>query len=816
MFHFLGRLAVTHPWKIALVWLALACILIAAAPVWESKAHDEDIRFLPDRCPSVRGYQLMARAFPKELDCSRVTFALERSAAPLGPADFALADQLVADLEQLRQAEPELRIGKIYSARDPLIGKRLTSSDGLCTLIQVSLETPYLALQTQAAVDRAEAVLRQRIRSAWPDAPQLLTTGSAGIGRDLIHAGSNSLERTTLATVILVVVILLIVYRAPLLALVPLGTIALSVCVALRLLAILTQIPGVHLVNVSQLFAVVLLYGAGTDYCLFLVSRYREELEAGHTCGEAIQRSVGSVGAALAASAGTVVCGLSLMGFAEFAKVRCAGPAIALALTVALAASLTLTPALLALLDQFVFWPGTSRRAAKAADWQEPRSKSPATAGAGLCEAGEPAAHHPSAGRSSFWEWVSHKVVAHPLAIWAVSVVILLPLAILGLKTTPICKPTGELSPSSTSIRGMEAIQRHFTAGETGPITVMLTASADWNTPEGRQLITQVSEELGKLDNVAEVRSLVQPLGKRAAEPRPEPARPKNLLGGLLHNLKRDLTTVLSQASQAARDYYLATIHEASGPRYVTRLDIVARSDPFDTGSTRTLEAIEAWLARELPRSTVPMGWVQAEYYGVTVYSRDMAAVTDSDRERVNVLVITGIFAILVVLIRRIWVAGYLLLTVLLSYFATLGATALVGSHISGYPLGHMDWRVPFFLFTILAAVGEDYNILLVSRIMQERKKHGNQEGIRRGLSRTGGTITACGLIMAGTFATLALGGLNTLIQIGFALAFGVLLDTFVVRPFLVPAFLLLFWKDKKPPADRLQLHSEGAKPRAA
>jgi RND superfamily putative drug exporter len=143
-------------------------------------------------------------------------------------------------------------------------------------------------------------------------------------------------------------------------------------------------------------------------------------------------------------------------------------------------------------------------------------------------------------------------------------------------------------------------------------------------------------------------------------------------------------------------------------------------------------------------------------------------------------------------------VAVYLLATVLLSYFTTLGATALLGSYISGYPLGQMDWRVPFFLFTILAAVGEDYNILLVSRILQERKRRGNQEGIRYGLSRTGGTITACGIIMAGTFATLMLGGLNTLIQIGFALAFGVMLDTFVVRPFLVPAFLLLFWKDAK------------------
>jgi RND superfamily putative drug exporter len=98
--------------------------------------------------------------------------------------------------------------------------------------------------------------------------------------------------------------------------------------------------------------------------------------------------------------------------------------------------------------------------------------------------------------------------------------------------------------------------------------------------------------------------------------------------------------------------------------------------------------------------------------------------------------------------------------------------------------------------------VGEDYNILLISRALKERKRHGGKEGMRRALAHTGGTITSCGLIMAGTFATLMLSGLNTLVQIGFALAFGVLLDTFIVRPFLVPAFTVMVWRNEAPPAE--------------
>ncbi len=172
-----------------------------------------------------------------------------------------------------------------------------------------------------------------------------------------------------------------------------------------------------------------------------------------------------------------------------------------------------------------------------------------------------------------------------------------------------------------------------------------------------------------------------------------------------------------------------------------------------------------------------------------------MQPVTEGDRHRVNLFVLGAIFLILVGLVRRTWLAAYLLVTVMISYYAALGATALMGYFWTGQVLTAVEWRVPFFLFTILVAVGEDYNILLLHRAMQERRRHGDYEGMRLALSCTGGAITSCGLIMAGTFATLMLAGLNTLSQIGFALAFGVLVDTFVVRPFLVPAFCMMLWR---------------------
>ena len=567
------------------------------------RAVDDDINFLPARCDSVRGFQLLRQAFPRDVFASRVILVAERADRPLDEADFALIDRTVDAVNGLRQAEPDLQIGRVDSHRDGLLGRRLVSADGHCTLIQVSLGTPFLALQTRTSVDRVEATARGVFAEAGAAAPPLLVTGPAGIGRDLTAASAASLEGTTLATIGLVIVVLLLVYRAPLLALVPLATIAVSVWVALNGLALLTLIPGVYLVNVSKVFAIVLLYGAGTDYCLFLISRYREELARGHDGPSAIRGAVGHVGGALAASAGTVIWGLGLMVFAEFAKVRCAGPAIALALAVALLASLTLTPALLTLLGQRVFWPG---RVPAPADLQP----------------------------SGFWARASSLVVARPATVLVAGLVVLLPLAVLGYRVKANYKPMGELRPTDESVRGLEVVQSRFTAGETGPITVLLTAPTDWTSPEGRQVIDHLSRGFGYLDNVAEVRSLTQPLGT-PLPPIPEvrTSHSRGLLGSLLRTVKKSVDETREETDRKTRDFYLAELPEAAdGRTHVTRIDVVLHSDPFAPESKATLAVIQTWLRDELPRRGAALGGVGTECYGVTVNARDLAQVTKSDR----------------------------------------------------------------------------------------------------------------------------------------------------------------------------------------
>ncbi|MCS7044869.1 MAG: MMPL family transporter [Gemmataceae bacterium] len=773
MFQGLGRITAKYPWTICAVWLILGIGLTVAAPRWEALTEDDDVRFLPERFTSVRAYHLLEEAFPQEVFACRLVFVIERPHRSLTERDFQLVDTLVADLSELRRNSPGLKIGKIDSYQDGLVGVRLVSPDMRCTLIQVSLGTPYLAFGTHDAVAEARKVVQRRLAAWGEDVPTVYATGSAGIGYDLTHSCGTRLDDTTWATVLLVIVVLLAVYRAPLLALIPLATIAGSVWVALDMLALLTLVPGVHLVNISKIFAIVILYGAGTDYCLFLVSRYREELEAGHDVETALCRAIGGVGEALTASAGTVMVGLGLMALAEFAKVRYAGPAIALALGVALVASLTLTPALLRLFGPRAFWPGAA-----------------------------PGTIVPRSGRRcvtfrlGFWDWISRRVASRPATVWAVSVVVLIPLVIVGLGTPVSYRATNEVPPDSESLRGLAVVQRHFSPGAVGPVTILLAADADWTSDEGRRQLSHLSRGLARLPKVTEVRSLTQPLGFDLPELEFD-ADQESLRSQWLAALKPLVDWAYERVDVAARPYYVG---QARDGRSVARLDVVLSADPFTAEAVDTLQTIQTYLAKEMPRVPVLATPIQAECYGITACAHDLATVTDGDRRRVNSCVLAAILLILLVLVRRLTLSLYLLVTVLASYYAALGATVLAGVLWNGAPLASLDWRVPFFLFTILVAVGEDYNILLVSRALEERRRHGSIEGMRRAVATTGGAITSCGLIMAGTFATLMLAGYGTLMQIGFALACGVLIDTFIVRPFLVPAFAMLYWHEPTEP----------------
>ena len=215
-----------------------------------------------------------------------------------------------------------------------------------------------------------------------------------------------------------------------------------------------------------------------------------------------------------------------------------------------------------------------------------------------------------------------------------------------------------------------------------------------------------------------------------------------------------------------------------------------ARYDPFSRESVRLLGFIEQELQAMKAGPASP--WHGCEFYflGTTAGIRDLETVNRSDYLRIGVLTALAVLAVLLVVLRRPIVSLYLVLTVLLGFFVSIGVTKLLFMWLYGPTFHGLDWKVPLYLFVILVAVGEDYNIYLVTRVVEEQRRRGGIEGLRAALLRTGGIITSCGIIMAGTFASMMTGTLRGTSELGFALAFGVLLDTLVIRTILVPAFL--------------------------
>ena len=760
MFQSLARLVNHHGWVIIAGWVLVTIGLLSVAPAWESVTKDDDVNFFPAGFPSVIGQSLLKRGFPSDAASSQCVIIAERGTGKLTRGDYDYIVRLSTRLSQFKKEEPSLEIRQVIDYRLPVLGPRLVGDapDGLgqSSLILVNLNGTYIAKKTRVAVEQLISLVRNF--ETPPIGLKIEMTGSAAVGHDMNQSANSSVSATTWATIGLVVLILLIVYQSPLLALIPLATIALSVKVSLWAIASLTLVPGLEfqVINITNIFVIVVLFGAGTDYCLFLIARYREELARGRTGPDALREAIEQVGGALVASAGTVIVGLGMLWFSSFAKIQYTGPAIALSLAIGLLAALTLAPVLLHWLRGAVFFPFTPPHHEHGADRdQESLSQIPL---------------------ATFWGKIADAVIERPGLILSVSLVALVPFAILGATTAPNYSQLTDLSPDQPSIIGSKVVRRYFAAGELGPTTVLIKApKLDFRSQDGRDRIEKLSKKLAALKNIQEVRSISRPLG----------ISPESWRERLADQVRRPFvdSRYVSTAPTDGEDL-----------NHITRIDLIFQSDPFSDRSLRSLAAVRQVLSDEVTPSGSLNAVSAVGLAGSTAMVADLKQVTTQDEQRMYWLVTTGVYIVLVILLRRPGICLYLIATVILGYLASLGITELVfrSLHQGPDPWVGLDWKVSFFLFVILVAVGEDYNIFLMSRVIEEEKKHGPIEGTRQAVMHTGGIISSCGLIMAGTFGSMLTGNLTALKELGFALGLGIILDTFIVRPILVPAFVVL------------------------
>jgi RND superfamily putative drug exporter len=608
-------------------------------------------------------------------------------------------------------------------------------------------------------------------------------SGSAAVGADLLEAAKDSIANTELFTILLVTVILLFVYRSPLLVAIPLITIFVSFLTATGIVAVLTQLGTVNgfewwefkVFKTTKIFIVVILFGAGTDYCLFLISRYREELQKGLDRRDAISKAMAAVGTALAASALTTIIGLSMMFFADFGKFSNSGPAIGLCLAITLLASLTLTPALLGALGKVVFWPVS-------AGLEDP--------------------NHDKQGASQstrfqvFWKWTAWHITAHPGRILVVTFALLSPLAWCGLSSggNVTYDLLSELDPSRPSRQATQLLTEYFPVGESNAVVVLARKQGvnfDETGPEQLDAVWALAKRLSDRTDVRRVRSLATPFGRPPGK-------------------KRKLEMKL--ASPLVRSLYITP--EPNWKGSVTRLEVVLQKDAFSIDATQTLSAIDELLKIESADPNSFWSGATFAFSGTTAAMRDLRNVTRRDNTRIEILVVIAVFAVLLIILRRPVVCVYMILTVLFTYFVAIGATELFFRWTYGDSFHGLDWKVPLFLFVILVAVGQDYNVYLATRVFEEQKLRGPFAGLRHAVERTGGIITSCGVIMAGTFISMTSGtwgsvlpdwlvpasggALRGIVELGFALALGVMLDTFIVRPILVPAFLAMLCRWRK------------------
>jgi RND superfamily putative drug exporter len=513
--------------------------------------------------------------------------------------------------------------------------------------------------------------------------------GPAGQAADSAEAFEGIDSTLLYAAASVVIVILLFTYRSPVLWLLPVVSAGVALTASQAVIYLLAKNAGLTVNAQSAGILTVLVFGAGTDYALLLVARYREELRRHHDRHEAMAVAVHRAGPAIIASAATVAVGMMCLLFAETNSTRGLGPVAAIGIVVGLAAMLTLLPALLVIVGRWIFWPVRPKEGTA-----------------------EPTA-------TGVWAKVGARIANRPRITWIATSVVLAIMAI-GLVQLDATGLTTKESfrGNPDSVAGEEVLARHFAAGVGSPVVVVSNAG-----------------------QAAEVRT---------AFAGTEGIDPSSVRDPVVRNDVAYLEGTLTAPPDTQNAYDTVD-------RVRDRVHAVAGAD--------------------------------AQVGGNTAINLDLQRAARHDRNLIIPIVLLVVLVILGVLLRAIVAPLLLVATVVLSFGAALGVSALVFRHIFGF--GGADSSLPLFVFVFLVALGIDYNIFLMTRVREEAARHGTRRAALIGLAATGGVITSAGLVLAGTFAVLATLPLTAFAEIGFAVAFGVLLDTIVVRAVLVTALNL-------------------------
>lgn len=472
MFRPLGQFIIKHKFIVLAAWLVAAAWMATMAPSLKDVAVSETSAFLPPTAPSMLSQQMIVDAFPQEGNMGAGLLVIAR-AGGLSEADRAFARALSEWLASPAAPAVVQDVASLFT--QPGTESLFLSPNGSTMLVTIGFETGPYEESSIAAVD---AIRRHIAASAPPQGLDVHLTGASAISGDQRTALFEGVDRTTAATIVLVILILLVIYRSPVAALAPLMTIGVAYMVGRGVLAYLGA-NGWQISSFVDAFIVVLVFGVGTDYCLFILSRFREELGRRSSRDESIVVTMSAIGAVITASAATVIVALTLMATGDFAMMQTMGPAMAIAVFVTLLAGLTLTPAIVAIMGRHLFWPRHDE------------------------------VQHDTGGA---WQRIA-EIATTRYRLVAVVVVLVLLVPYLALpQLNQVFDMLSELPKETDSVQGFDALARGFDSGELLPVTVLLTAS------QGKVLdhlaqVDQTARALEAMPQVQRVRSLLQPTG---------------------------------------------------------------------------------------------------------------------------------------------------------------------------------------------------------------------------------------------------------------------------------------------------------------
>ncbi len=730
----IGAFAVKFRWVVIAAWLVAAIAVPKFLPSLNSVTQGNNSAFLPASAPSEKAAQLASPFGSPNLVPIPVVAAV--SQGTLTAADTAWLATLAQDLST---------VPTVIKVHD--LGR---SADQQADQLQVLSDVGGGDAAGQTTlVDNLRATIA---RAHSPTGLQVHLAGDLAINVDQQAKSGATGNEVELLSVVFILILLLLIFRSALAPFITLIPAFFAVAISGPLVGEAAH-AGLKVSQIAQLLLIVLVLGAGTDYGLFLVFRVREQLRNGVDTKEAVVSSVTRVGETITFSAATVIAALLSLLVATFQIYSELGIPLAIGIGTMLLAGLTLLPALLAVFGRAAFWPSKTRQ---------------------------------GTGQAGLWGRIAARVVRRPAIPLAIGVVALGVLAIFVGGYKPggfggaITAPAGTDSATGTAL-----LNKHFPASSANPTNLVYRLSQPvWDDPAP---IAAATSQLAASGLFTGVTGPLNPAGVTLT------GAQYTQLHTTLGNAAA-LPAVPTQTSVPVAGYeaYRATAQYVSPDGRTIQFQTGLKAgDPSTSSAMNAVPSIRteaATVARTLGASAYGVGGEAPAFY-------DISQISDSDLAHVVPVAIIVIGLLLCLVMRSLIAPIYLIASVALSFFAALGLSVLLFIKIGGD--SGLTFILPFLMFIFLLALGEDYNILVMSRIREEAHHLPLRDAVSKAIGVTGTTVTSAGLVLAGTFSVFAIvggrgSGGSQIRDVGIGLALGVLMDTFIVRTVLVPCIVIL------------------------